>query len=324
MYEISKPDEVILPENTSLNLVLAYHHTSADSERLKKYIDECDIYIPELDGWIPTAQDTLQSIADGDRPLYRYFMAQHNLSRQNLLTKRPDLPTSYVTPLEMLAKNVFDTKKKILIVDVPSGHTVTQNLREAVQIRFGELYNPDFKKALKAIASHANQEASSQTSRENYILNQIGPSITAAINNDPYLTDKDQINIVMTMGIFHTSLHHALLKVLKLSGTGVYKKITEPGDGIFGHRDELARRYQLGLPVGKLLIARAFADLDIINNLKSHPESGAELVKMVRTVSAQLTMPEIRALHVSAVQRKDTAIVTKVSRLLESAHSNAS
>jgi len=320
MFETSESNGVILPGNTSLNLVLAYHHTSADSERLKKYIDECDIYIPELDGWTPDAQRALQSISNGDAHLYQSLATQHRSTGLNHKIGVPEQSISEETPIEMLVKNIFNSQKKISIVDIPSKHPVTYDLHQSFRIRFGQLYNPDFGKVLKTISSNAQQEAISQTNREKYILGQIAPTIEAAIADDPELAQKDHLSVVMTMGAIHTTLHHSLLNDLRVTGTGYYRKTIEPGDEIFGHREELVRRYQFGLPVRKQLIARAFADLDIMNNMQSHPAHGADLIRIVRSVSSQLTMPEIRALHESAVQRKDTAIITKIGRLLELAH----
>jgi len=170
-----------------LNFFFNAHGTAADLPGLEDKIKECDVFIPEDYGWNETTLKAYQSVASGQTPYTTIFLNYSVSSKDGRLLRA-----------------LHDTKKEILLVDVPSDHELSgklDGLTKAEKITLEK----SFSETLSQIRQAGKDWANFLVARDNFISKNLKKALPV-IQNMPKFKNEKEINVLVMIGASHTRL----------------------------------------------------------------------------------------------------------------------
>lgn len=212
-----------------VKILLAHHQTAKDFELAKSNFADCDIYIPEFEGYSEADIQALNKISEGNIEL--------SPARLEDAARNPISGQIETYQLELL-KKLYKSKKIVTLVDTP-------NERKAYESYLFGLYSLSQQKtfqgkveALRASLERINQ---SQLNRDIHIVAHIPKKVREILDANPSLKTKKEINIQMTLGTLHSPVY-GMIK--ELAPKSVERRFENPI--AFNFLDEAMRRLRYG------------------------------------------------------------------------------
>jgi hypothetical protein len=159
------------------------HSTLADAAPLGEKISKCDIFVPEYHSW--------------DSSHFKLF---NELSRGEVYLGSDDLF------MQGLIGTMYGKNKSVTLIDYPAGHP-SENDESSDDIRYSEI---SFEEALRQRGEQHKKINIDDVLREEYMVEQLPLRLNEALESNPLLKQKDQINTLLFLGAGHTRVHHVL------------------------------------------------------------------------------------------------------------------
>ena len=184
---------------------------------------------------------------------------------------------------------LFDTQKKITIVDIPSDYLIAQ------ESEVGHTDNAYIDQVLNSTRSNIENIADRHRVREQYMISQISPKIRELLANDQQLKVKEDVNVLMTLGGFHTGVYHAVKK------SGYESDRTfDNSPMIYDFKSEGVRKFIFDREnkVGDLLLARIYCE-EVFDKLydremQSEIRRNSKIAMFKRKVFSMFNLEEIK------------------------------
>jgi len=230
-----KEIEVGLPK-IKIDIFYSPHGSAEDIDGLEDQLKKADIFIPETFGWSPEYLNALRKLSDG------------KVTPEMALQDWGDDNPFYYSRDEKFFKIIYKSKKPITFIDIPDNHSLVrrENENKIPNIHFGS----NFGQVLDSVRGYIEKAATMHEERETYMLKQLQPQIQELLKTHPELRERQEINILLSVGGAHTSLDRYLKEDYQT--TREFSKIPM----IFPYRDEALRRHMFKKPVDDELVAR--------------------------------------------------------------------
>lgn len=202
--EALKERSIYLPEGVKLHIHFSAHDQEedlGDPAYFQNLMKNADIYIPEAPGWINEHLVVAEKISKGDYKAY-----------DNYKKSGPDDTFGIAT-----MRGIYNSNKKILLVDIKSDD---ENFNSVHQIHTKSLAKTafsdflwgegDLDKIVSQFTSRSNVLTMGEGYREGKILTNLGPAIESAIDSSQKLKSKDEVNVLMTIGLMHSPIYSVL------------------------------------------------------------------------------------------------------------------
>ena len=183
---------------TTVNIFYSPHRSSEDMDGLADQFQKCDIYFPETFGWSPEYLDTLRKLSNGQ------------VTPKMALQEYADTNPFIYARDKSLFNIIYKSKKPIAFLDIPNSHSLVKLEKEnkVPEIHFGS----NFVQVLDSVREYIKKAADIQRDRETYMLHQLRPQIQELLKTHQTLREKQELNILISIGIAHTSLYRYLRK----------------------------------------------------------------------------------------------------------------
>lgn len=253
LEEERKPGE----PKISVNIFYAPHESARDMEGLKKEFATCDIYMPEAHGWTETTLDILKRLSSGE-------MSPSEVA--------PDEDPVKQKKQRMIDEMIFNSHKPIALIDVPDNHQIILDEEDRRSQNNGKkiFHYGNFDQTLESLRDVLKSE-SLDRERETYMLSQLKPQVEAILKEHPELKDKQEIQVLLSLGADHTSIYHSL-KEENIQVTRVFSE--NPFVYPFGL--EVERRNVFGRPIENELVGQALTEILLWRAFRPHLEDLAE------------------------------------------------
>jgi hypothetical protein len=187
------------------------HMTKEDGEKVVEFLKQgnFDIFAPEAAGWSEYQLDTMNQISKGT-------LKPEDFDNQRVLDGKESLKNDEY--LWESLNGLYNQNKEIIIIDVPEdvlNSTFTGSIGEVKSDNFRlKLRLPfiDFEEAKKIVIENTSKYSNLQMQREDYVLENFYKTITDTLKRNPELQKKAKVNILASMGAFHTRLYNELKK----------------------------------------------------------------------------------------------------------------
>jgi hypothetical protein len=127
------------------------------------------------------------------------------------------------------------------------------------------------------------------------MLEQLEPAIEKLLKENPNLRQKSQLNVLMTLGTFHTGF----FKLLRKKGTSVSREFSEM-PYTFSFFNEAVRRARFGMEVSDELVAKALLEKFLLDRfgweIWQLTNLSYKTYLFVRILASQFTFDEIKNL----------------------------
>lgn len=177
-----------------LDLYLGAHRSPEDLDAMLPLFERCDVYIPEILGYPAELQEEYQDVSNGKGPAEE-ITARH--------LKEAMFSKFHTAELGMIQ----DSGKVILFIDLPMGHPLIEELKKTIPL-LGKIppAGHSYEEALTDLKNLYAEFGRQQQEREHYIRDNFKVKLFAALQDRPDLLKKESLNILMRMGMAHTSL----------------------------------------------------------------------------------------------------------------------
>lgn len=199
-----KSNEVFEKENRegkkpeiAVNIFYSGHLEAQEAEEQAEKFAEADIYIPELVAWRPEILQNFRDCSEGKK-------TPAEIMKEWELT--PGTDPSYSFRLKQL-EMIYGSGKAVTFIDIPYGHPL-----EWPQFSFTYLQETSFKDNLENFKKFLLAWAERQKKREEYMVSRLRPKVQELLNENSALKEKDKLNVLLSLGAFHTGFWHALKK----------------------------------------------------------------------------------------------------------------
>jgi len=186
-----------------LKIFFSTHKNERDFGALKKEVEGCDVYIPELSNYGPEFLKALRDISFG-KLTPGGFILQYEA--EHLYKQISDY-------IRGLFKTIYNSKKPIYLIDIPEEHELVFKSKEAERFNdcaYDYFLRGDFAAALANQRIFIKAYGKTQSEREKYIFDNIKKLKPEIIKDYPYLKNQEEIKILVSIGIGHTGLYHRL------------------------------------------------------------------------------------------------------------------
>lgn len=303
-----------LPDNVDVLVFFGGHETIDDFMALKPHLDKTDIFIPEAVGWIQDELVLMSRISQGDRQAVKEtFKRLANPSPYNIAE----------------IKNLEGKHVRITLIDLPDSD------RRAAEIdnyysgdRLGneasDAMTADFEQTMGNIIDFAETDAELENYREAIMAMSVGPRIEALIDNDPDLSSKGRVKVLVQLGTHHTFFYHAMSKAARSNPTVSIKRVfSEPKPLVFRHFDRLSRsiraNIQLTVDEKRELAMRALGRQGLVNGdispvlvlADSDYRNGELTVSHLNTATERLSTEDIKRYHETLVELGEIGLVNR-------------
>lgn len=278
-----------------LHFAFGAHSSPSDVEAIQKRFKECDIYMPELLGWVPQDKEVYGGLANGltdPKRLIDFF-----------LKMRPDLKKSQEFSFDKAIYNmIHQSGKAITFIDVPHDHKIVQEMNTAVgywMLKFSMAKN--FSEKIELIKEYLNIYAQMGLVRESYMLQGIPQKIREVIDSRPSLKKKQKVKVLISLGASHTMLYFA---VKTMTDTNIERSFAV-NPYIFDFRSEGIRRIKLtrDKQISRELLAKILLEMDFCKHFSKSmkrqiKEYGSEkTTKKIRSIIESLNEGEIESIY---------------------------
>lgn len=203
--EALEAKDIYLPSNVSLNILFSPHVEPEDIGNFREFrrtLRRSDIFIPESIAWNRNVPIFLKQISQGNERLYKLAIAE--ISKTTHI-KEAGQASAFTS---IIYEALYDSKKPVALVDLPEGHPLIPIVQPRIEP--SELYPTSFEVAIERHAEYIRKSALAQHQRDHIIMQSMGPTLEKIINSDPQLRSKKEINVLMTMGLLHSSIYGSL------------------------------------------------------------------------------------------------------------------
>lgn len=215
LAEYFKENGIEVPP-VDITVCFSRHLTKEDADWIEPYYKDTDIYVPELADWNEGTLDLFRKVASGD--------AEAKITADKFVSERSAGFKSYVQPDNL---NEFENEririiernpgKEIIFVDIPSGTDLALRFEKS---NSGEAFFEEMKKInsalprLKDIAKANNiigqNFAEVNKEREKLIIESLPKRIGEVVKNNPQLSSKENLKVLIQLGTLHTTVYHKL------------------------------------------------------------------------------------------------------------------
>lgn len=232
----------------SIHILYCPHRRAEDLKGLRERIEECDVYIPEGDfstNWL----STLRSVSAGV-----------------IMPEQVNFVNNFPLFTKEQLRIIYNTRKLIAMIDIKpeDDQSNTKLVKNSVlstiifQFRHNtfDILKERTKKTLRQISVFELKE------REIYMLSQFKPKMKELLEDYPYLKEKKEIKVLMTLGSAHTGFFHQL----RDQGYEIGRSFNKM-PYVYDFSTELIRRYRFGKKVSDELTARATLEIYCCNTI---------------------------------------------------------
>jgi hypothetical protein len=269
-------EERAIPESerqmpVKFHFLFGEHGTSLDAAKFSEEFKRADIVAIEGVGWDDKHKAEIEGISEG-KPM----------------GVDSDFDSYQREELSVL----FNSKKPILLIDVPAGDPLIAELVKSV-IHEDEAQNDfeqgRFARSMQLYERYLIEHGEVEAKREQYVETQLVQLVQKEISENPKLqgivNEKGFLDVAVSFGAAHTSLYHDL----KNTGADADQKFGEQ-PFIFGFYAEALRRARLGLEIPDDLVAKALCEAVMQN----HPLTAGKDTIIYREIIAKATTEEIK------------------------------
>ncbi len=254
-------------------------------EQLENELQDIDIWFLENAGWTEETEAVFKAFATG----------KHEVPKNTdpVLKNR-------LTALSNLGK--AGKKIEVGFVDFPEDHPLLKYIDLDPTQAVVKFLDGKLESAIIEIKSIARKYASVQKVREEYMQKRAEVAIEHMAQTDPYLQEKinkgEKLNVLMTLGTFHTGVSHNLKK----EGHVVETQFNHELPFTFSPLHELMRRYRFNKDVDDQLAAQAVCYAALLSELTflDGEKAGYVAGKIVRT----LKLADIRLISVELKSKR--------------------
>lgn len=182
------------------------HRDKRDFMSLRKEIEDCDVYIPEVSHYEPETLSDFRDISLGK-------LTPGELIQQDEARREHDEELSDY--IKGLVECLYNSKKPIYFVDIPEGHELELELENAEKLshRAGnDFLSGNYTRALVNQKKYIEAFIRGQRKREKYIEDNIKRLKSKIIREQPSLRDQKEIKCLISIGLGHVSLYHRFRK----------------------------------------------------------------------------------------------------------------
>lgn len=228
------------PNNPDIAISIFYgpHKTGEDQQGLKKMFRKADVYVPEMAGWVEKDREIYQGVSNGYiKPVDAAFNLDGFVDEARL----KELAT------------IFRSKKPIIVADVPKDDPIWEKIEKQLkELTNLPALNISFSQAMEGIRDFSKRFAQTQKEREEYMHSKIKELITG----NPQLSKKKRLNVLLNLGISHTSLFRYFRKDNQQTDVKFGAELN-----IFSYMEEGFRRSMAGKVIDNDLAARIILEL---------------------------------------------------------------
>ncbi len=272
----------------TVNFFFSAHSSQQDFDRLPEALKNADVFIPENIGWKKKEEREINTASRGE--------------------KSPS-KLSYIEPI------VYNLKIPVIFIDLPDKHALLQEfaIGLALERRMTiEFFSGNFDESLRYEKEAANAMSSVQKQRETFIANELKKKLKNLTQEFPQLKNKKDINVLVSLGAIHTSVHQQLKSELQLP-----KKIISRDTITFPSYAEIIRRL-IKNPQEKIsdeTYARALLEESLARILLTRIERDhIKILSASRKLAANVSVDQIRSfctkLAVPPTKENDTPAYT--------------
>lgn len=219
----------------SIEILYAPHETAEDWKGFREALKRADVCVVECSGWSESYLKSLQNLSRGN--LFTYL--KKKLERK--------VRGDYDDREKILIEEIYNSKKPVIIIDLPEGHPLVAN-RPPIEI----ILQGTFEDMLGQLRAKLKQRAEYQRQREDYMIASLKTKLTELLEEFPELKGKSKIRLLITIGGIHVNLF-----------ASIKERITPNVERSYGNKpagyDSSAKalmRYMLNREVSDELIAR--------------------------------------------------------------------
>ncbi|OGY12937.1 MAG: hypothetical protein A3A58_00665 [Candidatus Blackburnbacteria bacterium RIFCSPLOWO2_01_FULL_41_27] len=191
------------PNGIKIKVFYTAHSIASDLDGLDERLSDCDVYIPESEGWNPYILKIFNDVSSGER------------SPEEVLAKArmtPEDPRYDFTKTQLEA--IHETKKPITFIDVPEGEAdyaeglppsyleISEDGR--VILKYG--YNESMQRSREDMENTSKE----QDKRDSYMVSSLPTQLDKLKQDYPHLKGIKEINILLQIGVAHAKLFHLL------------------------------------------------------------------------------------------------------------------
>lgn len=276
-----------------LEFYIAYsrHATEEDAQFLKEGLSNCDIFVPEGYGWMPGTEENFDKVSHG-------VINPNNLFT-GLILRMGGNPEDREYEIGRL-KSLYATQAKTLIIDLPNKHPLTALINQLDEK--ADIGTDDFEKTLDFLKDYIITSAHLQSSREDYMIQQLPRRLEELTRQYPDLASKNSLRLFFSLGAYHTRFYQ-LLKSVSPDATRVMQEPTT----IYDFTTEAMKRAVYGKDLDQTLLANIMLEalVDV-----AFPKVRSELSvtnhsKFIRNFASTLTQAEKQQLYEVTRQAKE-------------------
>ncbi len=188
------------------NFFFNQHATAEDGQMVADRLKDKDIFIQENAGWDDERLLTWQKVTSGE------FTADQAIEHEKARGKAFFWTEYYKSIFE----NIHGTNKEVLLVDIKDDSELYKEIYDLMKTD-GVYWNildrsKTYDEVIEHIGDASQLESLSQEERENEILKNTKQNLLELLKNKPELQDKEELNVLFSMGSFHTRLYHEMKK----------------------------------------------------------------------------------------------------------------
>lgn len=286
----------VLPPNVHVHFYFSSHGIAEDAPELPNRIAQADIFAPEIGGWTPAALDFYQQVSRGSMLHYKYAME---------LPPNEDGIGGYT---KALLSALYNKHIPVMMFDVEKEHDLNKMQDDVMSDDspwFFHALNEDFRETIEQMReAYTKLLGPLQHLRELHMIDSLVSGITDITESHPRLRNKNEVNVLVTLGSAHTFVSQVLRSSNPRRVTREFP--TRPYNFPFHHRCLRAGQFGVNLP--ELVLAQSLAEiitqsiarkLDVTVEGKSTDEKDSHFVRAVGTLSLQ----EIAAMHGEFIER---------------------
>ena len=262
--------------------MFAPHSTAEHAAGLEARIREADIYIPELMGWDNKSLRLFQQVADG------------KVDYSQAMDRSRGWQGGYGEFREAQFNALHKSGVRVALIDIPAGHELEKYEREEMYQEFA--IGDTFDETIANIKEHMQAEAEFTKRREDYMLEQLQPTVQKVIDANPALKQKDKVNVLLSLGSYHTRVYHEV----KRSGVESQRTFYDPRTIVSNSSGEMQRSFAFNKDVSDELAAHVLFESLFLkslgNNLYDRFGDHITVSLIARKLGSQFTVDDMRAI----------------------------
>lgn len=258
-----------------IKFLFSAHATAEDFKDFEFEFDKADVLVPELVGWSEETLQYLRKLAAENKPIAK--VSNFSMATGEIL------------------KSISGSHKAIELVDIPKGNYIDNMQSEARKIGQESLNLAEFNEMISGLKSFLIKFSEAQKLRDKYIVSQIKTLKDKIIKDYPALAKRDKLNILITMGSFHTDVYRQTKEDFK--STQELNTVTLVYDNITGVLQKLQHiEYPKIDDITDIEVARCWLSSVMAEEIFSPTKNTAKFSEYLWLASRQFLLEEIKDL----------------------------